>query len=189
MIRTLLDMISPASEVRLLDVGTGTGELLRALARRPLRPDRATGIDRSRAVLRQVPQLPSGWDLQEAAGEALPFEDASFDVVCASWVLHVLDPEIRQKVISEVRRVLRPGGRFGTITIAPPRSHIGRLLTAPARGAADRWPSAFIGLRPFDPEPELLAAGFATDSRNHNFLGYPALCVMAHRDHYIRMPM
>ena len=114
-------------------------------------------------------------------GEDLRFEDASFELVTASWVLHILEPDIRQRVISEVHRVLKPGGRFGTITIVPPRSQLTRLLTAPARAAADRWPSVFIGLKPFDPESDLLAAGFSVNSRERNFRGYPALCVTARR--------
>jgi len=180
-IGSLLDMIEPGPGDRLLDVGTGTGELLRALAERPLRPDRADGIDASQAMLRQVPPLPGGWTLQEGPGEALPFEDATFDLVTASWVLHILEPETRQKVISEVRRVLKPGGRFAAITIAPPQSWIARLLTGPARAAADRWPSAFIGLSPFDPEPELLQAGFTAINRKRDFRGYPSLCLTARR--------
>lgn len=178
-IGTLLDMLGPGLEDRLLDIGTGTGELLRELARRPFGPEHATGIDPSPAMLQQAPPLPAGWVLRKARGEALPFEDASFNPVTASWVLHVLEPETRERVISEVHRVLKPGGRFGSITIAPPQSHLARLLTAPVRAAADRWPSAFVGLNPFDPEPELLKAGFSTVSRSRNFRGYPALCLLA----------
>lgn len=46
----------------------------------------------------------------EQAGERLPFPDANFDTVVASLVLcSVADPA---KVVSEIRRVLRPGGTF-----------------------------------------------------------------------------
>jgi SAM-dependent methyltransferase len=50
-------------------------------------------------------------DVQE-----LPFGDGEFDCVFAGWVLyHVLD---RERAINECARVLRPGGRFVTATLA-----------------------------------------------------------------------
>lgn len=49
-----------------------------------------------------------------AAGEQLPFRDKAFDLVTANMVVeHVADPTL---VLSEVSRVLRPGGRFLFIT-------------------------------------------------------------------------
>ena len=47
-------------------------------------------------------------------GERLPFRDGAFDVVAAAWVVeHLADPG---GVADEVRRVLRPGGRFVFLT-------------------------------------------------------------------------
>lgn len=47
-------------------------------------------------------------------GEALPFEDASFDAVVSLWVMeHVKHPE---RIFSEIRRVLKPGGIFAFVT-------------------------------------------------------------------------
>ncbi|MGJ8623404.1 MAG: bifunctional 2-polyprenyl-6-hydroxyphenol methylase/3-demethylubiquinol 3-O-methyltransferase UbiG [Yoonia sp.] len=58
-------------------------------------------------------------------GEALPYEDASFDaVVCVDVLEHVADLD---KVISEVARVLRPGGVFCFDTIN--RNTIARFVT------------------------------------------------------------
>ena len=49
-----------------------------------------------------------------AAGESLPFGDASFDLVASAWVLEHLDnPGL---VFSEIARVLRPRGRFVFLT-------------------------------------------------------------------------
>ncbi|MFN4038566.1 MAG: class I SAM-dependent methyltransferase [Erythrobacter sp.] len=51
-----------------------------------------------------------GWqaDIRQASGEAIPFDDASFDsAVCTFTLCSVNDPD---RVLSELRRILRPGG-------------------------------------------------------------------------------
>ncbi len=53
-----------------------------------------------------------GWaaDIREGVGEAIPFEDASFDtVVCTYTMCSVQD---QAQVVREMRRILRPGGRL-----------------------------------------------------------------------------
>ena len=72
-------------------------------------------------------------EVHEAGGETLALPDASVDLVCASLVLcTVPDPP---RVIAEVRRVLRPGGRFVTIehVAAPPGSSTAALQRAVRR--------------------------------------------------------
>lgn len=178
-LRTLLDLLDPGPGDRLLDIATGTAALPAELAGRDDRPRDLTGIDRSPEMLRQAPDLPTGWKLETASASALPFAESSFDLVTASYLLHLLDRETRSKVITECLRVLKPGGRIGTITIAPPRHRATSLLTAPVRWAAERYPARFVGLRPLDPGPELTAAGFSETGRRLSFRGYPALCVAA----------
>jgi ubiquinone/menaquinone biosynthesis C-methylase UbiE len=180
-LRTALDLLDAQPEERLLDVGTGTAELLTSLSRRPARPEEAVGIDPCPNMLRQAGTLPDGWRLERADGEALPFEDHSFDLVTASYVLHVMNPDVRRRVIAEMARVLRPGGRLATITIAPPSSSPATHLTAPVRWAADRYPSVFVGLKPLDPARELEHGGFSETGRRRDFRGYPALCLSAVR--------
>lgn len=64
------------------------------------------------AVARAVPQLRIAAANVDA--QALPFADGSFDAVIANHMLyHVPD---RPRALAEVRRVLRPGGRFGAAT-------------------------------------------------------------------------
>ncbi len=178
---SLLGLLDPKPDDRLLDIGTGTAELLRALARRPDRPTEAIGVDQCQAMLDRAGGLPDRWGLRKASGEALPFEDQSFDIVTASYLLHVLDPESRAEVISEARRVLKPGGRLASITIAPPVSVPVRFLTAPIRWAARQYPSIFIGLSPLDPAEDLRRAGLNEIVRGRDFRGYPALCLVTAR--------
>ncbi|MBI5445603.1 MAG: 3-demethylubiquinone-9 3-O-methyltransferase [Deltaproteobacteria bacterium] len=94
-----------------LDVGCGGGILTEALARLGCT---VVGIDRSRPSLRAArahaaaQELPVGYF--NALAEALPFEAASFDFVsCCDVLEHVT---ALRPVISEVARVLRPGGLF-----------------------------------------------------------------------------
>jgi ubiquinone/menaquinone biosynthesis C-methylase UbiE len=55
-----------------------------------------------------------GIDARQADICYLPFDDGSFDVVYAGWMLyHVRDLE---RALNEVRRVLRPGGTFVAVT-------------------------------------------------------------------------
>jgi SAM-dependent methyltransferase len=65
--------------------------------------------------------------IQGLAAEGLPLGDESVDAVICSLVLCSVDDV--QQVLAEVKRVLRPGGRFVCIehVAAPPRSLIGRI--------------------------------------------------------------
>src|SRR5665213_2320260 len=94
-----------------LDLGCGGGFMAEALAARGAI---VTGIDPSEAaVLAARRHAEAGGlsiDYRVGMGEFLPFADATFDmVVCVDVFEHVADLD---RVIIEVQRVLRPGGRF-----------------------------------------------------------------------------
>ena len=95
---------------RLLDLGCGTGELLKILLE--LGGNTAcTGLDLSENML-AVARKKLGERAQLVRGDAerLPFGDGSFDaVVCNDSFHHYPDPAA---VVAEVERVLRPGGTF-----------------------------------------------------------------------------
>jgi len=126
--------VAPAVNERLVDVGTGTGEVLRQLARRSIVPRAVTGIDASRAMLARVGPLPPGWRLRVGAVRALDLPDASFDVLSASYLLQLLAPVDLPAVLSELRRVLRPGSRLVTVTPAIPPGGMARPIAAALDG-------------------------------------------------------
>lgn len=179
--RLLIRLLQPLAGARLLDVGTGPGVLMAALAASDQPPREAVGIDSSREMLSRAAPLPSAWRLELADATELPFADESFDVVCASYLLHVLDPEPRAAAIHETVRVLKPGGKLGAITVAPPRSLAARLVTAPVRAAARSSKGRLRGLRPLDPAPELERAGLELAASGRSLRGYPSLVTVARR--------
>jgi ubiquinone/menaquinone biosynthesis C-methylase UbiE len=173
-----IELADPRPEERLLDVGTGTGAVLRALARCRSRPAVAIGIDSSDRMLARVPSLPEGWRLERGEASDLQFVAGEFDVVLASYVLHLLEPPRLARVLSEVRRVLNPQGRLVTVTPVAPRSRLRRpyelivAALAPLSGSS-------LGLRPLDPRPELSRHGLEPMTARYIHRGYPSLCVVA----------
>jgi len=119
--------LAPAE--RALDLGCGDGRLTAAL-----RATHLTAADVSQVALdRARSRLPDAKLVHLEPDEPLPFEDNEFDlVVCVETIEHVRDTQL---LFSEVRRVLRPGGRLA--------------LTTPASA---RWRVVLFGLEhPFSP--------------------------------------
>jgi ubiquinone/menaquinone biosynthesis C-methylase UbiE len=98
---------------RVLDVGCGTGNLLRATGKRH-RHVELTGIDPDLKMLaraeRKMRRLGLKARLDRGYAQELPFPDASFDRVFSSLMLHHLDTPSKDEMLAEVRRVLRPDG-------------------------------------------------------------------------------
>lgn len=176
-VRRALDLLAPQADEALLDVATGTGLVLRELAARPTPPARAVGLDRSPGMLARVGPLPVGWHTVQGDATALPFRAASFDVAVSSYLLHLLDPLTRRSVLTELHRVVRPGGRLVVVTVWSPRAAVRAPLGALARGSAD----LFGGLTPCDPREELRATGWALRRAQVLHRGYPSLVVLAAR--------
>jgi ubiquinone/menaquinone biosynthesis C-methylase UbiE len=90
---------------RLLDIGCGTGFVISLLA------DTFAdihGIDPTRAMLDKVDTSRGNITLHEGVAEALPFPEATFDLVTAYSVFHHLADH--RPALTEAARVLRPGG-------------------------------------------------------------------------------
>lgn len=178
-LRTLVRLLDVKPGESLLDVGTGPAILLAELAQSADPPAHAVGVDPSREMLSLAPELPDGWRLQVADATELPFPNESFDLVTASYLLHLLEAEQRRRALAELHRVLRVGGRLGVITVAPPRGAIASLLTAPIRVAAQRSKGSMAGLRPLDPGPDLAGLGLREAARQRTLRGYPSICMVA----------
>ncbi len=112
-LNTITEMIEPTSNMKILDVATGTGKAALALADRNAE---ITALDYTDAMLRIAQQKTKDADyenIQFVKGDAanLPFESNQFDVVVSLNFLHLFTPVHRQKIfVREMHRVLRPGG-------------------------------------------------------------------------------
>jgi ubiquinone/menaquinone biosynthesis C-methylase UbiE len=104
----------PIRAQRLLDVACGTGRFLAFVKQNyPRLP--VVGVDLSPAYLRQARRDLGAWSwvhLTLGAAEALPFPDASFDLVSCVYLFHELPRAVRKRAAAEFARVLRPGGRL-----------------------------------------------------------------------------
>ena len=105
----ILDALPTGHDLRLLDVGCYDGSFTEQLAQRiGIDPQHVTGIE----VVDELRSLAQARGFEVRAGdleEPWPFEDESFDVVHANQVMeHV---KRLDHFVSEVRRMLRPGGR------------------------------------------------------------------------------
>lgn len=100
-------------QVRLLEVGCGTGLTLDYLARQSNQYS-LYGIDASDTMLKQASQKASGRGNRPklALGDAsrLPFEPCLFDVVIATRFIHQFPHETKRRLWQEFERVTRPGG-------------------------------------------------------------------------------
>jgi ubiquinone biosynthesis O-methyltransferase len=108
--RLLLDLLGPVRGLTVLDVGCGDGVLASALARRGAQ---VTGLDIDPQMLavaeRRARSESIELQLVEGRVEALPFPSETFDRVVAVAVLcFVRDTD---QAMSEIARILRPGGR------------------------------------------------------------------------------
>jgi ubiquinone/menaquinone biosynthesis C-methylase UbiE len=141
----VFDQLNLPPESHILQLGGGTGLLwLENLNRVPRGWD-ITLSDLSPGMLqeaqRNLHDRQRHFEFAVIDAEAVPFEDASFDTVIANHMLyHVPD---RTRALLEIRRVLRPGGRFYASTIG--QSHLRELdeLVHRFDPSADPWGADF----------------------------------------------
>ena len=120
--KKLVKRLTKQAPKNILDVATGTGDL--AIAMLKASPDKITGIDISNGMLeigrKKIKEkgLEDKITLQQADSENLPFEDNNFDAVCVSFGARNF--ENLEKGLSEMFRVLKPGGKLYILEFSQP---------------------------------------------------------------------
>ena len=120
-----IDLLDPIGNECILDVATGTGDMVIEVAKRNVSV-KIFGIDFSQRMLDlgRIKIARNGYNqavsLQIGSGECLPFADESFDgVICAFGIRNFADVQLG---LREFFRVLKPGGRVVVLEFSIPQN-------------------------------------------------------------------
>ena len=113
---------------RVLDIGCGRAGFTRVLPHRARLEQPPVGLDLSRGMLSLARR-----DMAGERGPALPFADATFQLIVSGHAFKYLDDDELCSMLAEAQRVLKPGGLFVAWEFAPTRSNL-----------LDRWNRWFL---------------------------------------------
>ena len=108
-------------------------------------------------------------DFRVAPIEELPFADGEFDAALSSFMIHHLPDDLKVRGLTEVRRVLKPGGRIVLVDLKPTKGIVGFI-------------SQLIGLR----LPDDYAEQLTSTVREAGFEGIEVLDVKSRMALFIR---
>lgn len=109
----LLNLVSPQTGDRVLDVACATGVVARLASRRVGPEGKVVGLDLNPGMLAVAGKAANGASIEwrQANAQELPFSDGSFDLVLCQQGLQFF-PD-KPAALREMHRVLVPGGRLG----------------------------------------------------------------------------
>jgi len=185
----LVRAVTAQQPARVLDLATGSGDVLLALKRKRAYRECAIGADFCLPMLQEA-RAKKAQNLLQGDGLRLPFPTASFDAVTIAWGLRNFADRVAG--LREMRRVLRPGGKVYVLEFSHPIGWLKPLyfwymcnimpkyaqFITPERGAYE-----YLGdsIRRFPAQPRLAAmmeeAGFTSPRWTNFALGIIALHV------------
>ncbi|HMS50273.1 MAG TPA: class I SAM-dependent methyltransferase [Candidatus Saccharibacteria bacterium] len=114
------DLYTP--ETAVLDIGSGTGRVVKHLIAKGLNTQNIVGLEPSLELVRHAQaQIPDVAFIQGAATE-LPFRSETFDLLTANMVFHHLDNVSLASALDRMYEVLKPGGTLFFVGIDPDHS-------------------------------------------------------------------
>jgi len=163
-----LQSLSIQNGETVLEIGFGPGRCLKQIAQSVGDQGQAYGIDISPGMLEvtkrrlEMAQLIDRVELHCGDAAKLPYEENTFDAVFMSFTLELFDtPEIPE-VLEEVKRVLKPTGRLGVVSMS--RDYEESILLRLYEWAHNRWPK-YVDCRPIYVEESLIDAGYRIQSK------------------------
>ena len=177
-----LARLSIASGEVVLEIGFGTGHCLEQIAEAVGEAGRVCGVDLSPGMLevsqRRLDRAGMSDRVSLSCGDAtdLPYADEAFDAAFMSFTLELFDtPEI-PIVLSEIKRVLKPNGRLGVVSLS--REDGTSLMVRLYEWMHQRMPQ-YIDCRPIYVDQAIKEAGFhVVRSEKEKLWGLPAKIVV-----------
>ena len=170
---------------RVLEVGCGTGRSLIALAHAVGSTGQVCGIDLSPGMIdvarEQVSKANSINTVTLNRGSAvhLPYAASSFDAIFSSFMLDLIDTPDIPLVLDEMRRVLKPGGRVGLVSMS--KACEGNVIVK-VYERFHRWLPKLIDCRPIYLQSALESAGFQCEvQQTRSMWGIPVEIVIARK--------
>lgn len=147
-VRQLMDAVELRPGEVILEVGCGSGVLDRWLARYTMQANRIIGVDVNRYLLREATALAMQEGLadviafQEGDAESLPFPDNLVDVAVSFTVLEEGNAD---RMLSELVRVVKPGGRVAVMVRALDIPWVVNVPLRPELKTKVETPRGFVG--------------------------------------------
>ena len=163
-----LQRLSIVEGEAVLEVGFGTGDCLKQIPRLVGSAGKAYGIDISRGMIertkRSLEKAGLVGTVELCCGDAtrLPFNENTFDAVFMSFTLEVFDTPDIPKVLAEILKVLKPGGRLGIVDMSKEN---GKSLFLWGYEWLHKKCPKYLGSRPIYAEQCLVDAGYQIRSK------------------------
>lgn len=144
--RKAVKMLAEHNPKKILDIATGTGDF--AIEALKLNPDEIVGVDISEGMLevgrkKMVSKGINNISMEYGDSENLRFDDESFDAVIVAF--GVRNFENLDKGLSEIRRVLKPGGVAMILELTKPKGIFGFFFNLYNKTLLPLWGKLFSG--------------------------------------------
>lgn len=129
---TLIEQVNILSGHRVLDFGCGTGTLT-IMAKTKSPESIIIGIDVDEKIIdiakKKIARQRLDIKIDKYDGNAMPYENESFDKVISSLVFHHLMGEQKGNILKEIYRILKPNGEIHIVDFGRPRNRIMKLIS------------------------------------------------------------
>ena len=166
-----------------LEIGPGTGFGLKLIAQSVDKTGRVYGIDISSGMLKvarkklEKARLIDYVDFHCGDATYLPYRDNVFDTIFMSFTLELFDTLEMPKVLEEIRRVLKSGGRLGVVSMS--KENADNMISRLYEWSHKKWPR-YVDCRPIYLEQSVIAAGYKIQTRRKlRLMGLPLEIVIA----------